>query len=168
MGQYADLSFYETAVVAVMLLAAFAVPFAKSRVNAILFTGGTGYMVTLLFVLFRAPDLALTQMIIETVSVILFLLCFRFLPKLKQQKEPLRFKLPNLIIALGGGITVTLIALAAMGSSPFEPISEYFLKESYSSAGGKMSSTSSSWISAVSIPCSKLWCWALLHCPFLV
>ncbi|WP_342565604.1 Na+/H+ antiporter subunit A [Paenibacillus sp. FSL R7-0345] len=137
MGQYADLSFYETAVVAVMLLAAFAVPFAKSRVNAILFTGGTGYMVTLLFVLFRAPDLALTQMIIETVSVILFLLCFRFLPKLKQQKEPLRFKLPNLIIALGGGITVTLIALAAMGSSPFEPISEYFLKESYSSAGGK-------------------------------
>ncbi|WNS44144.1 Na+/H+ antiporter subunit A [Paenibacillus sp. MMS20-IR301] len=137
MNQYAPLSFYEIAVVAVMLLAAFAVPFAKSRVNAILFTGGAGYMVTLLFVLFRAPDLALTQMIIETVSVILFLLCFRYLPKLKGQKEPLRFKLPNLVIALGGGITITLVALAAMGSSPFEPISEFFLKESYNLAGGK-------------------------------
>ncbi|MBP2115113.1 multicomponent Na+:H+ antiporter subunit A [Paenibacillus silagei] len=137
MDQYASLSFYELAVVAAMLLAAFAVPFAKSRVNAILFTGGVGYMVTLLFVLFRAPDLALTQMIIETVSVILFLLCFRYLPKLKKQKEPLRFKLPNLIIAAGAGITMTLIALAAMGTSPFEPISEFFLKESYNRAGGK-------------------------------
>ncbi|CAM4375021.1 Na+/H+ antiporter subunit A [Paenibacillus typhae] len=137
MAQYAELSFYELAAIAVMLMAAFAVPFAKSRVNAILFTGGVGYMVTLLFVLFRAPDLALTQMIIETVSVILFLLCFRYLPKLKQQKEKLSFKLPNLIIALGVGVTVTLVALAAMGSSPFEPISEYFLKESYNLAGGK-------------------------------
>lgn len=137
MKQYADLSFYEMAVIATMLLAAFAVPFAKSRVNAILFTGGVGYMVTLLFVLFRAPDLALTQMIIETVSVILFLLCFRYLPKLKQQKENMRFKLPNLIISLGVGVTVTLVALAAMGSSPFASISEYFLKESYALAGGK-------------------------------
>lgn len=137
MDQYASLSFYELAVVAAMLLAAFAVPFAKSRVSAILFTGGVGYMVTLLFVLFRAPDLALTQMIIETVSVILFLLCFRYLPKLKKQKEPLRFKLPNLVIAAGAGITMTLIALAAMGTSPFEPISEFFLKESYNQAGGK-------------------------------
>lgn len=137
MEQYAPLSFYETGVIAVMLLAAFAVPFAKSRVNAILFTGCTGYMVTLLFVIFRAPDLALTQMIIETVSVILFLLCFRYLPKLKKPKEPLRFKLPNLIIALGVGVTTTLIALAAMGTSPFEPISEFFLQESYKSAGGK-------------------------------
>ncbi|WP_310832702.1 Na+/H+ antiporter subunit A [Paenibacillus pedocola] len=137
MEHYAPLSFYEAVVVAIMLLAAFAVPFAKSRVNAILFTGAVGYMVTLLFVLFRAPDLALTQMIIETVSVILFLLCFRYLPKLKKQKEPLRFKLPNLVIAMGVGITMTFVALAAMGSSPFEPISEFFLKESYSQAGGK-------------------------------
>ncbi|MEK3758291.1 Na+/H+ antiporter subunit A [Paenibacillus sp. FSL P4-0338] len=137
MKQYADLSFYEWAVIVTMLLAAFAVPFAKSRVNAILFTGGVGYMVTLLFVLFRAPDLALTQMIIETVSVILFLLCFRYLPKLKKQKENMRFKLPNLIISLGVGVTVTLVALAAMGSSPFASISEYFLQESYALAGGK-------------------------------
>lgn len=137
MEQYADLSFYEWIVIIAMLLSAGAVPFAKSRINAILFTGGAGYMVTLLFVLFRAPDLALTQMIIETVSVILFLLCFRHLPKLKRQKEHLGFKLPNLLIALGVGVTVTLVALAAMGSSPFASISEFFLKESDTQAGGK-------------------------------
>ncbi|AHV99145.1 Na+/H+ antiporter subunit A [Paenibacillus sabinae] len=137
MNHYAPLSFYEMAVIAVMVLAAVAVPFAKSRINAILFTGAAGYMVTLLFVIFRAPDLALTQMIVESVSVILFLLCFRHLPKLSKGKRPISFKLPNLVIAAGVGITMTLIALAAMGSSPFAPISEFFLKESYSLAGGK-------------------------------
>ncbi|WP_216083782.1 Na+/H+ antiporter subunit A [Paenibacillus riograndensis] len=139
MADYAPVSMYEVAVVAIMLAAAFAVPFAKSRVNAILFTGAVGYMVTLLFVIFRAPDLALTQMIVETVSVILFLLCFKYLPKLKREKEKEKasFKWPNLIIAVGVGLTMTLIALAAMGSSPFTPISEYFLNESYSLAGGK-------------------------------
>ncbi|NGM85245.1 Na+/H+ antiporter subunit A [Paenibacillus sp. 7124] len=137
MNHYAPLSFYEMAVIAVMVLAAVAVPFAKSRINAILFTGAAGYMVTLLFVIFRAPDLALTQMIVESVSVILFLLCFRHLPKLSKGKRPISFKLPNLVIAAGVGITMTLIALAAMGSSPFAPISEFFLKESYTLAGGK-------------------------------
>ncbi|OKP90498.1 cation:proton antiporter [Paenibacillus helianthi] len=139
MKDYAPISIYEVAVVAVMLVAAIAVLFAKSRVNAILFTGAVGYMVTLLFVIFRAPDLALTQMIVETVSVILFLLCFKYLPKLKQEKEKEKasFKWLNLILAAGVGLTMTLVALAAMGSSPFAPISEFFLNESYSLAGGK-------------------------------
>ncbi len=137
MENYAPITFYEVALVVVMLGAAAAVPFAKSRVNAILFTGAAGYMVTALFLIFRAPDLALTQMIVETVSVILFLLCFKFLPKLKREKEKPVFKWTNLLVAAGVGITVTLVALASMGSSPFEPISNYFLNESYESAGGK-------------------------------
>ncbi|NGZ76781.1 Na+/H+ antiporter subunit A [Saccharibacillus alkalitolerans] len=137
MDDYAPITFYEVALVAVMLAAAAAVPFARSRVNAILFTGAAGYMVTALFLIFRAPDLALTQMIVETVSVILFLLCFKFLPKLKREKEKPAFKWTNLIVAAGVGVTVTLVALAAMGSSPFEPISAYFLNESYEQAGGK-------------------------------
>ncbi|MEJ8303793.1 Na+/H+ antiporter subunit A [Saccharibacillus sacchari] len=137
MDDYAPITFYEVALVVVMLAAAAAVPFAKSRVNAILFTGAAGYMVTALFLIFRAPDLALTQMIVETVSVILFLLCFKFLPKLKTEKEKPTFKWTNLIVAAGVGVTVTLVAFASMGSSPFEPISNYFLNESYESAGGK-------------------------------
>ncbi|WP_172194945.1 Na+/H+ antiporter subunit A [Saccharibacillus qingshengii] len=138
MDDYAPITFYEVGLVIVMLISAAAVPFARSRMNAILFTGSVGYMVTVLFLIFRAPDLALTQMIVETVSVILFLLCFKYLPKLKKDRtEKPAFKWLNLIVAAAVGVTVTLVALAAMGSSPFAPISEYFLKESYESAGGK-------------------------------
>ncbi|NQX44013.1 Na+/H+ antiporter subunit A [Paenibacillus tritici] len=136
-GQYAPVTFFEVVAVLVMLTGALAVPFAKSRVSAILLTGMVGYMVTLLFILFRAPDLALTQMIVEVVSVTLFLLCFRHLPKLEREKVRFRLKVPKLIIAVGFGATMTLVALAALGSSPFESISSYYVENSYKLGGGK-------------------------------
>lgn len=137
MVEYAPVSFYEIIIIVVMLTAALFVPFANSRVVAILFTGAVGYMVTLLFVIFRAPDLALTQMIVETVSVVLFLICFRFFPRLKKEAAAVSSKVRNIMISVGVGLVMMFVALAAIGSSPFEPISEYFVKESYHAAGGK-------------------------------
>ncbi|MFD0590236.1 Na+/H+ antiporter subunit A [Paenibacillus sp. GCM10027627] len=134
---YAATSFYEAVIIAALVLSAIAVPFATSRLMAIILTGVSGYMVTLFFVIFRAPDLALTQMIVETVSVALFLLCFYHLPKLKKEMVALRFKLGNFIIAVGVGAVMTLIALSASGDRSFESISNYFLENSYKLAGGK-------------------------------
>lgn len=134
---FAKTSFYEAIVIAALILSALAVPFANSRLMAIILTGMTGYMVTLFFVIFRAPDLALTQMIVETVSVALFLLCFYHLPKLKKEMVRLPFKLWNLLIALSVGVVMTLIALSVSGSRKFESISDYFLENSYKLAGGK-------------------------------
>ncbi|QUL57655.1 Na+/H+ antiporter subunit A [Paenibacillus tritici] len=136
-GQYAPVTFFEVVAVLVMLAGVLAIPFARSRISAILLTGMVGYMVTLLFILFRAPDLALTQMIVEVVSVTLFLLCFRHLPKLEREKVRFRLKVPKLIIAVGFGATMTLVALAALGSSPFESISSFYVENSYKLGGGK-------------------------------
>lgn len=136
-GQYAPVTFFEVVAVLVLLTGALAIPFARSRIAAILLTGMVGYMVTLLFILFRAPDLALTQMIVEVVSVTLFLLCFRHMPRLKREKVKFRVKIPKLIIAVGFGATMTLVALAALGSSPFESISSYYVENSYTLGGGK-------------------------------
>ncbi|WP_110931406.1 Na+/H+ antiporter subunit A [Paenibacillus bouchesdurhonensis] len=140
MSSYAPVTIYETAILLALIIAASAVPFANSRLLAIILTGSVGYMVTLFFVIFRAPDLALTQLIVETVSVTLFLLCFYHLPKLKKELSVLKFKLTNFLISLGVGTMVTLIALSALsaGSShPFESISKFFLEASYKLAGGK-------------------------------
>lgn len=135
-AEYADISIYEIVLVAVMLAAAIAVPFARSRLTMVILVGAVGYMVTLFFVIFRAPDLALTQMIVETVSVALFLLCFYHLPKLKKEVSSIPFKISNLLISIGVGAVVTLVALSANGSRMFESISEYYVRESYASAGG--------------------------------
>jgi multicomponent Na+:H+ antiporter subunit A len=134
---FAPTSFYEAVVITALVLSVLAVPFANSRLMAIILTGMAGYMVSLFFVIFRAPDLALTQMIVETVSVALFLLCFYHLPKLKKEIVRLPFKLWNLLIALSVGTVMTLIALSVSGSRRFESISDYFLENSYKLAGGK-------------------------------
>ncbi|NHN33232.1 Na+/H+ antiporter subunit A [Paenibacillus agricola] len=136
-SEFAPMSSYEAIIIAVLMGSVIAVPFARTRMMAIILTGTAGYMVTLFFVIFRAPDLALTQMIVETVSVTLFLLCFYHLPKLKKELESLRFRLPNFIIALGVGVMMTLLALSASSSRSFESISEFYIKESYNLAGGK-------------------------------
>ncbi|KKO52375.1 Na+/H+ antiporter subunit A [Paenibacillus sp. DMB20] len=137
MSGFAPISFYEAMVIIALIGSVLVLPLVRTRLVAIILTGMAGYMVTLFFVLFRAPDLALTQMIVETVSVMLFLLCFYHLPKLRKEEVPLRFKWTNALISIGVGVTVTLIALGASSARMFEPISDFFIKESYESAGGK-------------------------------
>ncbi|WP_268760173.1 Na+/H+ antiporter subunit A [Bacillus sp. FJAT-28004] len=136
-SDFAPISIYEAVIIIVLVISVIAIPFTKSRMMAIILTGAAGYMVTLFFVIFQAPDLALTQMIVETVSVTLFLLCFYHLPKLSKEIAALRFRLSNFVIALSVGIMMTLIALGASGSRSFDSISDFFLKESYELAGGK-------------------------------
>ncbi len=135
-ANHAPMTLYEGITLMALVAAAIAVPFARTRMLAIILTGTVGYLVTLFFVIFRAPDLALTQMIVETVSVALFLLCFYHLPKLKREREHISYRLPNLMIALGVGAVMTLLALSASGASPFPSISDYFVKGSYELAGG--------------------------------
>ncbi|MDN4525471.1 Na+/H+ antiporter subunit A [Fictibacillus fluitans] len=120
-----------------MLIAAIATIFMKRRIAAVIVIGVVGYGLALLFVLFRAPDLALTQLIIETVTVVLFLLCFSHLPVMKPNSKPLRSKVADVLISLAAGALVTLVAISSHSSKWFQPISDYFVKTSYSLGGGK-------------------------------
>ncbi|MDM5199796.1 Na+/H+ antiporter subunit A [Fictibacillus enclensis] len=120
-----------------MLIAAVATIFMKRRIAAVIVIGVVGYGLALLFVLFRAPDLALTQLIIETVTVVLFLLCFSHLPVMKPNSKPLRSKVADVLISLAAGTLVTLVAISSHSSKWFQPISDYFVKTSYSLGGGK-------------------------------
>ena len=85
---------------------------------------------------FRAPDLALTQAVVETVTTALFLLAFYFLPEWKKEDSPLRTKVLNGLIAISVGTIVTVLALTVQGNKMFESISSYF-EDSYNLAGGK-------------------------------
>lgn len=133
----AEIGIYEVVLALAMVLGTVTILFSKSRLTAIIALGSVGYSLALFFVLFRAPDLALTQLVIETVSVALFLLCFYFLPKFKKQEKKLSFRLVNFLISLGVGLTVTLVAISANSSRAGETISTYFIENSYKLAGGK-------------------------------
>ncbi|MDQ0229786.1 Na+/H+ antiporter subunit A [Metabacillus malikii] len=133
----APVGVYEAILAVVMVCGTITVLFAKSRLTSIIALGSVGYSLSLFFVLFRAPDLALTQLCVETVSVALFLLCFYHLPEFKKREKKLSFNLKNLIISLGVGTIVTLLGLAANSQRISETISSYYVENSYKLAGGK-------------------------------
>lgn len=133
----APISVYELILAGVLIVSVGIVMFTKSRLKAIIGLGVAGYTVALFFVIFRAPDLALTQLIIETVSVALFLLCFYHLPQISKNLESVRFQAGNFIISAAVGLTITLIGIAASSSRLFDSISGFFPEASYEEAGGK-------------------------------
>lgn len=130
------LSVYEVLLVIVMAAAAVSILFAKSRVTAILLNGVLGFSIAIFFVLFRAPDLALTQLVIETVTTVLFLVCFNYLPDWKKENSPKHVKVRNAILAITGGLTIMLIGLSVNSVELYETISGYF-EDSYELAGGR-------------------------------
>lgn len=132
----ASIGVYELVLSAVMIAATFTTVFARSRLTAIIGLGVIGYTLALFFVIFRAPDLALTQLIIETISVALFLLCFYHLPKLRFKPKSARFRVTNALVSVGVGTVVTLLALSANSQRSLESIASYFIENSYKLAGG--------------------------------
>ncbi|MBY0144958.1 Na+/H+ antiporter subunit A [Neobacillus niacini] len=137
-GNIAPIGLYEIILAFALVIGSISILFAKSRLTAIILLGAVGYTVSLFFVLFRAPDLALTQLVIETISVALFLLCFYHLPKLTSRKEErLTFKVTNAIISVGVGVVIALIALSSHSQKLFDSISSFYLEKAYTEAGGK-------------------------------
>lgn len=117
---------YELVLAVVMVIAAAVVLFAPNRLMAIISIGAVGFLLSLFFVIFRAPDLALTQLVVETITTALYLLCLYYLPKFKEEFVPLRFQVTNLLISLGVGVIFIVLGLAVLGNRLYEPISVYF------------------------------------------
>src|SRR5699024_9866517 len=133
----ADVTVLEIVVVIAITVAAIGTIFSNHNVAAILILGITGYGVAILFVLYRAPDLALTQLVIETITVALFLLCFYHFPRLKKRNETKRNIASNLFISVGFGLLMTMLGISALSSTWFDKISDYFIETSLPIGGGK-------------------------------
>ena len=119
---------FEWILAGTIIVAGVTILLAKSRLTAILINGYIGFAIAMFFVLFRAPDLALTQLVIETVTTALFLLCFYFLPKWDADNSEQKVHRGNLLIALSVGTVFTLVALTVNSGRLFPSISAFFEK----------------------------------------
>lgn len=128
--------YYEFILLFIMIFAAVALVFTRARVTAVLLNGVLGYCVAFFFVVFRAPDLALTQLVVESITTALFLLSFKFLPDLSKEKVAKGTALTKGVISIMVGATVTLVGLTVLYYDKFEPIASYF-NDAYNLAGGK-------------------------------
>ncbi|PPA70000.1 Na+/H+ antiporter subunit A [Jeotgalibacillus proteolyticus] len=130
---------YEVVLAIVLAASAITILFAKTRLMSFISLGAVGYSIALFFVFFGAPDLALTQLVIETVSVALFLLCFYHLPEISRKEERMGFRFGNALLAVLVGLTVTLLAFSSFSYRSFESISQYHIENVYDlAAGGNM------------------------------
>lgn len=135
LGRPMDFSFYEAALAMLILLAAFMATQARSRLAAIAALGVVGFSVALVFVLFSAPDLAMTQFSIETLTVIVFVLALYHLPRFGNLSSAWT-RARDASVALTAGALITLMALTATGVQLHPKISTYFTENSVPLAHG--------------------------------
>lgn len=124
------------AVVALVLAVAGTVLYDRQqRIVAVIYVSVVGLIVSLAFVRFSAPDLALTQLSVEVVTIVLLLSSLRFLPAASPRGESRsRLARDATLALLGGGGLATLTY--AMLTRPFETISGFYLANSVPGGGG--------------------------------
>ncbi len=119
-----------------IVLGALAAARANKRFLAVLMVSVTGYGIALIFALQGAPDLALTQMLVETIILVAFVLAMRSLPAELRERTAGSHRLVRMVIAAAFGTTMIFVALAAMGARVAAPVSLQFPELAYEGGGG--------------------------------
>lgn len=127
---------YEWAVALTILVAAMVIVFTPSRIISAVASGVIGYSIALIFVLYSAPDLAITQILVETLTVILFVSVVYFLPLYKSNLKAIN-KWFNALLATVFGILMTVLTLKATQVQIEESISSFFVENSLTAAYGR-------------------------------
>jgi multicomponent K+:H+ antiporter subunit A len=114
------------------------------RLAALILVGAVGLVTCLTFAWFSAPDLALTQIAVEVVTLVLILLGLRWLPKRVDMREPQRRTLRararrgrDLMVATGTGAGVAALAFAVLTRVPAGELAPFFLTNAVEQAGGR-------------------------------
>jgi multicomponent K+:H+ antiporter subunit A len=110
------------------------------RLAALIMLGGTGLVTCVSFVWLSAPDLALTQLVVESVTTVLLLLGLRWLPKRDEQIAPLRrirwYRAGDFFIAVSAGAGLAALSFVVMTQVPPDSIARYFVENAYTHGGG--------------------------------
>src|SRR5690606_19651711 len=120
------------------------------RFAALITLAGTGLAMCLAFVWLSAPDLALTQLVVEIVTTVLLLLGLRWLPRPEPAEERTRSqvlkararRVRDLIVAAAAGAGVAILAYAGMTIDPAnrlraDSLRSFFVENAYAGAGGR-------------------------------
>jgi multicomponent Na+:H+ antiporter subunit A len=134
--QWSDFRIYDIVIGLLMIVACFYAVMAKSRLLAIALLGLVGYGVAFIFIMFGAPDLAITQILIETLTVVIFVLVLWKLPKFLVFTEGfIKFRY-FVISAFFGGLMTWIVMIVTQ--YPLDShLKAYFAENSYLLAKGK-------------------------------
>lgn len=133
---FSALTVYEVLTVLVMMVGILFTVFTKSRLAAVAAMGVVGLAISLIFVYYSAPDLAMTQFSIDTLTVILFVLVLYKLPKYLNLSDS-KVRVKDGVLSLVFGALITVLALEVLSEPQGSTVTDYFADNAYVLAKGK-------------------------------
>ncbi|MEW5867641.1 MAG: putative monovalent cation/H+ antiporter subunit A [Chloroflexota bacterium] len=132
----APLRIYELVLAGLILGGALMVIVSKSRLAAVVALGVVGYSVSLIYILFNAPDLGMTQMAIETLGVILLVLILYRLPRFSMLSGPApRWR--DAVVAIAAGAMMFILVLAIASLHTLSAVTPFYAENSLLAAKGR-------------------------------
>ncbi len=128
----------EVVLVAVIILAATACIRVQRRMAAALLLGVVGFAVAGIYVSFGAPDLALTQVLIETFTVALFAFVLARLPRRFGADPGSISRRVRIVVAVLSGLFVTGAALVHSSVQPDRPVAEFYSENAVAAGGSNV------------------------------
>lgn len=119
---------------AVFVVAVVVVPV---RFTAAFLLGGVGFGVAMLFALRGAPDLAVTQLLVETLTIVIFLIALRRMPRTFAPSPRFTPWKLRLLVSVAVGVVVPLFALRVVGARTGESVATEYISRSLVEAGGR-------------------------------
>ncbi len=134
---FPDVAWHIYGVLALTVAGSLALLFSRSRLQAILSMGVTGFSVAIIFLMFGAPDLAFTQFMVETLSVVIIALVLLRLPVDTYDRRDLLPSLRDAVLAIAVGVFFTSIMIAITALPLDMSLTDYFAANSYVQAHGR-------------------------------
>jgi multicomponent Na+:H+ antiporter subunit A len=127
----------EAVVSVIAIVLAIGVAVLRSRFTGAMFLGGVGYAIAVLFALRGAPDLAVTQLLVETLTIVVFLLALRVMARTKTRPVSRFPQIMRMCVAAVIGVAIPLFVLAVRGARNAPSASEEYFARSVDEAGGR-------------------------------
>ncbi len=128
--------FYISGLVAIIVCSTIYATISQSRISTIIGMGVTGYGISLIYLYYSAVDLAITQILVETLIVVMFVLVLQRLPRFAILSSRLT-RVRDFIIALSFGSVMAILALKALHVEFNHPVSDLMVNNSFLYAHGK-------------------------------
>lgn len=132
----APITVYDLTVFGIILVAIWKTVSTSSRITAVASMSVVGYCICILFVIYSAPDLAMTQFTIDTLTVVLFVLVLFRLPRFLRINDRKVIVRDSIISGLFG-ILIAIIALEVMNEPTNKETSRFYAENAYLAAKGK-------------------------------
>ena len=127
----------QVVVAPIMILAGIVAVRAGKRYTGVVLVSVTGLGMILLFATSGAPDLALTQILVETVTLVAFALVLRRIPARLGTHNASVLLVVRAVLGVAVGVTMAIVAVVATGARVTDPISDRFPELAYELGHGK-------------------------------